>query len=144
MSVTSSLALTSIVDDSDIVASQHRNNYTAIQTAVNAIITYLGSSVVIDDTDKKITFGSSTLYESAADFLATDTHFIVGLSGAYNLYLNSNGNTGGAGGGLGVVAFGNAGTVPTTNNADGGVLYAQAGALKWRGASGTVTTIATA
>jgi hypothetical protein len=38
----------------------------------------------------------------------------------------------------------NAGTVPTTNPAGGGVLYAQAGALKWRGSAGTVTTIAAA
>lgn len=37
----SSLALTSIEDGSDIVASDHRNNYAAIQTAVNALKTAL-------------------------------------------------------------------------------------------------------
>jgi hypothetical protein len=44
--VPSSLALASIVDDSEIVASDHRNNYAAIQTAVNALISALsgGSS----------------------------------------------------------------------------------------------------
>lgn len=57
------------------------------------------------------------------------------------------GNMGGAslGGGTGAIyGIPNATVVPTTNPAGGGVLYAQAGALKWRGSSGTVTTIANA
>jgi len=48
------------------------------------------------------------------------------------------------GGGAGVIGLANAATVPTANPAGGGVLYAEAGALKWRGPSGTVTTIAPA
>jgi hypothetical protein len=48
------------------------------------------------------------------------------------------------GGGSGVVGIANAGTVPTTNPTGGGVLYAEGGALKWRGSSGTVTVIAPA
>ena len=48
------------------------------------------------------------------------------------------------GGGSGVVGITNAGTVPSTNPSGGGVLYAEAGALKWRGSSGTVTVIAPA
>jgi hypothetical protein len=36
------------------------------------------------------------------------------------------------------------GTAPTSNPTGGGILYAEAGALKWRGSSGTVTTIAAA
>lgn len=48
------------------------------------------------------------------------------------------------GGGSGVVGIANAGTVPSTNPTGGGVLYAEAGALKWRGPSGTVTTLAPA
>jgi hypothetical protein len=46
--------------------------------------------------------------------------------------------------GLGVVGLANAATVPSTNPSGGGVLYAEGGALKWRGSSGTVTTIAPA
>jgi hypothetical protein len=46
------------------------------------------------------------------------------------------------GGSVGAVGIANAGTVPTTNPSGGGVLYAEGGALKWRGSSGTVTTIA--
>jgi hypothetical protein len=48
------------------------------------------------------------------------------------------------GGGAGVLGIANAATVPTTNPSGGGVLYVEAGALKYRGSSGTVTTIAAA
>jgi hypothetical protein len=43
-----------------------------------------------------------------------------------------------------VIGIGNATTVPTGNPTAGGVLYVEAGALKYRGSSGTVTTIANA
>lgn len=46
------------------------------------------------------------------------------------------------GSGLGVLGIANATTAPTANPSGGHVLYAQAGALKGRGSSGTVTTIA--
>jgi hypothetical protein len=48
------------------------------------------------------------------------------------------------GGSTTVIGLANAATVPTTNPTGGGVLYAEGGALKWRGSSGTVTTIAPA
>jgi len=53
-------------------------------------------------------------------------------------------NTSSLGGGVGVVGVGNATTPPASNPTGGGVLYAEGGALKWRGSSGTVTTIAAA
>lgn len=46
-------------------------------------------------------------------------------------------------GGYGTV-FCNATTVPTSNPTGGGLLYCSGGALKFRGSSGTVTTIAAA
>ncbi|MGR6973205.1 hyaluronoglucosaminidase [Streptomyces cynarae] len=48
------------------------------------------------------------------------------------------------GGGDGVVGIRNATTVPTTNPTNGGVLYVEAGALKYKGSSGTVTVVAPA
>lgn len=48
------------------------------------------------------------------------------------------------GGGDGVIFIANAGTNPSTNPTSGGILYVDAGALKYRGSSGTVTTIAAA
>jgi hypothetical protein len=48
------------------------------------------------------------------------------------------------GGGVGVVFIANATTAPTTNPTGGGILYVEAGALKYRGSSGTVTTLGAA
>jgi len=48
------------------------------------------------------------------------------------------------GGGQAVIFIGNATTVPTTNPTAGGILFVDSGALKYRGSSGTVTTIAAA
>jgi hypothetical protein len=48
------------------------------------------------------------------------------------------------GSGAGVIGLANAGTNPSSNPTGGGVLYADSGALKWRGSSGTTTTIANA
>jgi hypothetical protein len=45
------------------------------------------------------------------------------------------------GSGVGVLPIKNADTVPSTNPTGGGVMYVEAGALKYRGASGTVTTL---
>lgn len=48
------------------------------------------------------------------------------------------------GDGSGALAISNASPVPSTNPTGGGILYVEAGALKYRGSSGTVTTIANA
>lgn len=48
------------------------------------------------------------------------------------------------GSGVGAIGIANAGTPPSTNPTGGGVLYVEAGALKFRGSSGTVTVIAPA
>ena len=48
------------------------------------------------------------------------------------------------GGGVRCVYIANVGTAPTTAATGGGVLYVQAGALKYIGSSGTITTIANA
>jgi hypothetical protein len=63
----------------------------------------------------------------------------------YRLYIqNANigiGTTTQFGSGSLVIGLTNAFTVPTTNPTGGGVLYCEAGALKYRGSSGTVTTL---
>jgi len=48
------------------------------------------------------------------------------------------------GSGVDVIGIGNCSTAPTANPAAGGVLYVDAGALKYRGSAGSVTTIANA
>ncbi|CAL9665083.1 hypothetical protein SUDANB1_07170 [Streptomyces sp. enrichment culture] len=76
------------------------------------------------------------LYRSSAGVLRTDQSLHV----TQNLRMN----TTSVGGGVGVIGLANAGTAPGSNPTGGGVLYAEGGALKWRGSSGTVTTIAPA
>jgi hypothetical protein len=53
-------------------------------------------------------------------------------------------NTKSYGGGVGVLFLPNASTIPSTNPSGGGIMFVEGGALKWRGSSGTVTTIAAA
>jgi hypothetical protein len=70
-------------------------------------------------------------------------------NGVSRMHINSGGSIGIGttdqfGTGVKVVGLANATTNPSTNPTGGGVLYADAGALKWRGSSGTVTTIANA
>jgi len=54
------------------------------------------------------------------------------------------GTTPSYGSGVGVMFMANAGTNPSSNPTGGGVIYVDGGALKYRGSSGTVTTIANA
>lgn len=106
MPVPSSLALTNIADGASIVAADHRNNYTAIQAAVNALIGFFAAgstgatlryngtdwaktaNILLDDTLKKITLGTSTWYEASAGVLKTDGSITI------NAYTLSNANAG--------------------------------------------------
>jgi hypothetical protein len=49
-----------------------------------------------------------------------------------------------SGGGTGVIGITNASGTPTSNPTGGGILYVEAGALKYRGSSGTITTLGAA
>jgi hypothetical protein len=53
-------------------------------------------------------------------------------------------NTTSLGSGVGVIAIGNANTTPSGTPSGGGVLYVESGALKYKGSSGTVTTLGVA
>ena len=74
----------------------------------------------------------------------------TGLPSSQDIGIDGSGNIGltnvamSVGSGAGVIFIGNATTAPTTNPSGGGILYVQSGALKYRGSSGTVTTIANA
>jgi len=75
------------------------------------------------------------------------TEFFGGTFAGGSLAVSGNAGVGTStqfGSGAGVLGMANATTVPTTNPTGGGVIYVQSGALKYRGSSGTVTTIAPA
>lgn len=148
MSVPTSLALTGIVDDAEIIAADHRNNYSAIQTAVNALISFFSSGVlgatlrfdgtdwapttnfVFDDSTSTITLGGDvTFRRSSASVGRMDGSLVLGSSGATPDQVN-------------VLGLANAVTPGTPSS--GGFLYTQSGALKYKGSSGTVTTLASA
>lgn len=84
---------------------------------------------------------------------SVDFSFYMGGTTAWKWYTNgglkmvldgsgnfSLGGAGSFGGGVGVAFITDAGTVPASNPTGGGILYSQAGAGKWRGTGGTITT----
>jgi len=91
---------------------------------------------------------STTMWSSVANNTASyGFEWYGGATARMTLLGNGNLGLGGTsfGGGAGAVMFiANAGTNPSTNPTGGGVVYVEAGALKYRGSSGTVTTIAAA
>jgi hypothetical protein len=77
--------------------------------------------------------GARALSDDSVAFVTT---------GSRNLQLC--GSTGSHGGGTAVIGITNAANVPSTNPSGGGILYVEAGALKYRGSSGTITTLGAA
>jgi hypothetical protein len=75
---------------------------------------------------------------------------LIGSGGQTTMVIGASRNTQFAsatlsvGGGAGVIGIANATTVPTSNPTGGGILYVEAGALKYRGSSGTITTLGAA
>ena len=89
------------------------------------------------------TVNNTTLLGFQAQALVSNVA-VIGSRVAANRQSLCLGNYGEVGSGLGVFALSDAATAPTTNPTGGGVLFSEAGALKWRGSSGTVTVIAVA
>ena len=71
-------------------------------------------------------------------------NMVTSFDGLGNVFCNGQTVANGLGGGQGVLAIANATAAPTSNPTGGGILYVQAGALKYRGSSGTVTTLGAA
>ncbi len=78
---------------------------------------------------------SNTAFETIIVFQRLGTGGNIGIRAAKNKDF---------GGGQGVIAIANASAAPTVNPSSGGILYVEAGALKYRGSSGTVTVLAPA
>ena len=99
------------------------NNNGGTQIGVDAA----GLSVVSAFSTNPIRFGNN----SGATFAET-----MRLDSSGNLLLGGTATPG-----AGVMYIANATTVPASNPSGGGVLYVEGGALKYRGSSGTVTTL---
>jgi hypothetical protein len=97
------------------------------------------------NTNLTISYDGTFRVKGAGTAGSTDAFQVSGSAPANSFLLDSAGNAGlGAtpSDGAKVLSIGN-GTAPTTNIA-GGTLYVEGGALKYRGSSGTVTTLASA
>ncbi|MEW6096616.1 MAG: hypothetical protein AB1567_08835 [bacterium] len=79
------------------------------------------------------------IFQTGGISAPANTKVTIDSSGNFGI-----GTTDQFGSGAKVIGLANATTVPSTNPTGGGVLYAEGGALKWRGSAGTVTTIAAA
>jgi hypothetical protein len=105
---------------------------------------YLGNGITPSSFNANL-IGQSTLTILNAPSGGT-VYLRIGQIAAAGIY-TSNGlqlfsETAAFGGGVGVLGIANAGTVPTTNPSGGGVLYVESGALKYRGSSGSISTLA--
>ena len=122
----------------------------------------------VSDNASAITFRANGANTNKAQIVGGDSGFTTSTVASNRLTIDSNGvftftNVGGVAGtamtlnasglGLGTATFGTSaakvlaianGTAPTTSPAGIGQLYVESGALKFRGSSGTVTTIAAA
>jgi hypothetical protein len=120
----------------------------------NSTVTQKGSDGALTFTNALWNGASTVARNFDIQAIASSTvNELTALTFKYNgneaLIINSDLNLGISGGsdfqdGKKVVSIPNAGTVPTTNPSGGGILYVEAGALKYRGSSGTVTNIALA
>ena len=78
-------------------------------------------------------FGYGATYDSYITAASTGTHYLRDSGGATWWTFDKN-----------KTFIANTGSAPAANPTGGGYLYVQGGALKYRGSSGTVTTIANA
>ena len=115
----------------------------------NTIIGYNVAKTVLTTGSRNILIGVSSAVTTPAagtnDFLNIGNIITGDVSSNFNLsLLNGAATAGSFGGGVKVLFVSNATTAPTTNPTGGGILYVEAGALKYRGSGGTVTTIGAA
>jgi len=97
---------------------------------IRTVVSYTASAGVTGT----LTNHPYVIYANNAERARFEANGNIGLIGATSFGASS----------VGVVGIANATTVPTGNPTGGGVLYVESGALKYRGSSGTITTIANA
>jgi hypothetical protein len=123
----------------------HDNIQMSFDAYTNASGVY-SSSVAATSANFRIWKSGGTLIFDCAGGFAVGAAITTTVTG---MMMDANGNIGffGAGsfgGGLKVMFIANRTTAPSSNPVGGGILFSENGALKYRGSSGTPTTIAAA
>ena len=113
-------------------AASQSANLLEVQNSASSVIMSITSSGNVRATNGLLTNGIQGQDTLTAITVSNGRGITIGTGSAIQ------------GGGAGVIGIANAGTVPTSNPSGGGILYVEAGALKFRGSSGTITTIANA
>jgi hypothetical protein len=122
-----------------------------IGTAPSYVLdTYRSGTTTVSIAARNDTSTTLLYATNAASFVGTTTNTPFGFitNNAERMRIDASGSVGIGGTSFGsgtlVMFIANATAVPSTNPTGGGVLYVEGGALKYRGSSGTVTTIANA
>jgi hypothetical protein len=124
-----------------------QSNFADVAFRISQGASTSGNKAQLLFTDSSGTIGNITSYGSAYG-AGVSGALAIGTGGTDRLYVDSAGNVG-----VGVSAFGTSAakvlgfanaTAPSTSPAGMGQLYVESGALKYRGSSGTITTIAAA
>ena len=145
---TSGAVVTAVSNTSPFTVS-YANTTTGSQTVAGTVSTPAQASVTARSAGTKglVLKGSGAGHSQTLIEWYNTANTRTGYVDQNGLLINSNmgiGTSYSSGGGGGVLSINNASVVPTSNPTGGGVLYVEAGALKYRGSSGTVTTIAVA
>lgn len=132
-----------------ITASGPLQAVSAFATGAGAFLAFLDSNGTVDQRRWQFSQNSGSLLIGLKTDAGSSVRNPLTISGstgnvtmlaAANLLLG----TASAGGGTGVVALADRTVAPASTPTGGGVLYSEAGALKWKGSSGTVTVLAAA
>jgi hypothetical protein len=119
---------------------------TPIASGTVGRILFEGTGNVLQEDSALAWDNTNTIYSIGT---AASADFYFSTTNTERLRITSAGNVGigvtsAFGNGVKVIGIANATTVPNANPSGGGVLYVEAGALKYRGSNGTITTIAPA
>jgi hypothetical protein len=98
-------------------------------------ISGIGGSLVLSSGHGPVSDGYVRMQVGGQDLLVLDGYVLnISIFQEFGYY----------GGGTHVVFIANSVSTPTSNPSNGGILYVEGGALKYRGPTGTVTTLAPA
>lgn len=128
-------------NSSIVVQNDAPTSYSSSITLDSQINAVSKTKVTMDATTSVTTFA---INGTDVMSVGVGTVTVTGNTNTTNLIVATSFPSAGVGSGNGVISIQNAGTIPSTNPSSGGILYVDAGALKYRGSSGTVTPLAPA